>query len=205
MILIFFRSLGLINLYFTEYILSVIIKYQKLFLRHFTLCVITFWISLKYPHQPEIPKSYSLWGVAWLLLFQRLLYHVTYNFSCSRDDYFSHFGQNDVPLWIEIFQWCENLSYHLSEQYQGIKFYIFILIFLSKCIHLLSVVFTTYENSQTVKIVNPLLYEYAAVNTIAFQLLLLCKEPLNLNHKPFKEPQFLIVNCRLQSFNLQET
>lgn len=99
-----------------------------------------------------------------------------------------YFGQNDVPLWIEIFRWCENLSYHLSEQYQGIKFYISILIFLSKYIHLLSVVFTTYGNSQTVKIVNPLLYEYAAVNTIAFQLLLLCKETLNLNHKPLKEP-----------------
>lgn len=102
--------------------------------------------------------------------------------------FFFYFGQNDLPLWIEIFQWCENLSYHLSEQYQGIQFHIFILIFLSKYIHLLSVVFTTYENSQTVKIVNPLLYEYAAVNTIAFQLLSLCKEPLNLNHKPLKEP-----------------
>lgn len=118
--------------------------------------------------------------------------------------FFFYFGQNDVPLWIEIFLWCENLSYHLSEQYQGIKLYIFILIFLSKYIHLLSVVFTTYENSQTVKIVNPLLYEYAAVNTIAFQLLLLCKEPLNLNHKPLQRTS-LIVNCRLQSFNLQET
>lgn len=115
--------------------------------------------------------------------------------------FFFYFGQNDVPLWIEI---CEKLTYDLSEQYQGIKFYIFILIFLSKCIHLLSVVFTTYENSQTVKIVNPLLYEYAAVNTIAFQLLLLCKEPLNLNHKPLQRTS-LIVNCRLQSFNLQET
>lgn len=114
---------------------------------------------------------------------------------------FFYFGQNDVPLWIEI---CEKLTYDLSEQYQGIKFHIFILIFLSKYIHLLSVVFTTYENSQTVKIVNPLLYEYAAVNTIAFQLLLLCKEPLNLNHKPLQRTS-LIVNCRLQSFNLQET
>lgn len=115
-----------------------------------------------------------------------------------------YFGQNDVPLWIEIFHWCENLSYHLSEQYQGITFHIFILIFLSKYIHLLSVVFTSYENSQTVKIINPLLYEYAAVNTIAFQLLLLCKEPLNLNHKPLQRTS-LIVNCRLQSFSLQET
>lgn len=190
MILICFRSLGLINLYFTEYILSVIIKYQKLFLRHFTLCVITFWISLKYPHQPEIPKSYSLWGVAWLLFFQRLVW---YAILCHLQ-FFLYMGwlfffiSDNVPLWIEIFQWCENLSYHLSEQYQGIKFYIFVLIFLSKYIHLLSVVFTTYENCQTVKIVNPLLYEYAAVNTIAFQLLLLCKEALNLNHKPLKEP-----------------
>lgn len=158
-------------------------------MRHFTLCVITFWISLKYPHQPEIPKSYSLWGVAWLLFFQRLVW---YAISCHVQFFlymgwlfFFYFGQNDVPLWIEI---CEKLTYDLSEQYQGIKFHIFILIFLSKYIHLLSVVFTTYENSQTVKIVNPLLYEYAAVNTIAFQLLLLCKETLNLNHKPLKEP-----------------
>lgn len=95
--------------------------------------------------------------------------------------------------------------YHITYR-NNIKviFYIFILIFLSWYIHLFSVVFTTYENSQTVKIVNPLLYEYAAVNTIAFQLLLLCKEPLNLNHKPLQRTS-LIVNCRLQSFNLQET
>lgn len=127
MILICFRSLGLINLYFTEYILSVIIKYQKLFLRHFTLCVITFWISLKYPHQPEIPKSYSLWGVAWLLFFQRLVW---YAILCHLQ-FFLHMGwlfffiSDNVPLWIEIFQWCENLSYHLSEQYQGNILYIY--------------------------------------------------------------------------------
>lgn len=111
---------------------------------------------------------------------------------------------SDKTMYLYELKYVKIYYYHLSEQYQGIQFYIFILIFLSKYIHLLSVVFTTYEKSQTVKIVNPLLYEYAAVNTIAFQLLLLCKEPLNLNHKPLQRTS-LIVNCRLQSFNLQET
>lgn len=130
MILICFRSLGLINLYFTEYILSVIIKYQKLFLRQFTLCVITLWISLNYLHQPEIPKSYSLWGVAWLLFFQRLVW---YAISCHLQ-FFLYMGwlffsfrtiRCTFNLWIEIFHWCENLSYHLSEQYQGNILYIY--------------------------------------------------------------------------------
>lgn len=135
-----------------------------------------------------------------------MLYYVTYNFSCTRDGYFFLFRTKRCTFmnWNISLMWKFIISLIGTISRYSIL-YIFILIFLSKYIHLLSVVFTTYENSQTVKIVNPLLYEYAAVNTIAFQLLLLCKEPLNLNHKPFKEPQFLIVNCRLQSFNLQET
>lgn len=75
---------------------------------------------------------------------------------------------SDKTMYLYELKYVKIYYYHLSEQYQGIQFYIFILIFLSKYIHLLSVVFTTYEKSQTVKIVNPLLYEYAAVKTIAF-------------------------------------